>query len=51
MVTDGPILRKARQAAFELVKADPNLNQPKHELIRMRFMAEYQDKLERVNIS
>ena len=51
MVTDGPILRQARQAAFELVKDDPNLNQPQHELIRMRFMAEYQDKLDRVNIS
>ena len=51
MVTDGPILRKARQAAFELVKADPNLNQPAHELIRTRFMAEYQDKLEQANIS
>ena len=51
MVTDGPILRNARQAAFELVKADPNLNQPAHELIRTRFMAEYQDKLEQANIS
>ncbi|MDP6992231.1 MAG: ATP-dependent DNA helicase RecG [Candidatus Marinimicrobia bacterium] len=51
MVTDGPILRNARQAAFELVKADPNLNQPEHELIRTRFMAEYQDKLEQANIS
>ena len=51
MVTDGPILRKARQAAFQIVKADPNLNQPTHELIRTRFMMEYQDKLERVNIS
>jgi|TARA_Y100000310_G_scaffold330085_2_gene401108 ATP-dependent DNA helicase RecG len=51
MVTDGPILRKTRQAAFELVKDDPNLNQPDHELIRTRFMAEYQDKLEQANIS
>jgi hypothetical protein len=51
MVTDGPILRKARQAAFQIVKADPNLNQPTHELIRTRFMMEYQDKLERANIS
>ena len=51
MVTDGPILRKARQSAFELVKSDPNLNQPEHELIRIRFMNEYQDKLDRANIS
>ena len=51
MVTDGPILRKARKAAFEFVKADPNLNMPQHELIRTRFMAEYQDKLKRVSIS
>ena len=51
MVTDGPILRKARQAAFKLVKEDPNLNQPEHQLIRERFINEYQDKLEQVNIS
>ena len=51
MVTDGPILRKARQAAFKLVKDDPNLNQPENQLIRERFINEYQDKLEQVNIS
>ncbi len=51
MVTDGPILRKARKAAFELVKIDPNLNQSVHELIHTRFMSEYQDKLVQVNIS
>jgi len=50
-VTDGPILRKARKAAFELVKTDPNLNQSAHELIHTRFMSEYQDKLVQVNIS
>jgi len=27
------------------------LNQPEHELIRIRFMNEYQDKLDRANIS
>ena len=37
MITDGPILRKARQAAVELVKSDPNLNQPENELIRTRL--------------
>jgi len=31
MITDGPILRKARQSAFELVKSDPNLNQPEND--------------------
>ena len=51
MITDGPILRKARQSAFELVKSDPNLNQPENELIRTRFVNEYQDKLDRANIS
>jgi len=51
MITDGPILRKARQSAFELIKSDPNLNQPENELIRTRFMNEYQDKLDQANIS
>jgi ATP-dependent DNA helicase RecG len=51
MITDGHILRKARESAFELVKFDPNLNQPENELIRIRFMNEYQDKLDQANIS
>jgi ATP-dependent DNA helicase RecG len=51
MVTDGPILRSAREAAFNLVKNDPNLESSKHSLIRTQFIKDYQDKLHETNIS
>ena len=51
MLTDGPIIREAREAAFLVVKDDPSLSRTKHGLIRENFINEYQDKLEQVNIS
>jgi ATP-dependent DNA helicase RecG len=51
MVTDGPILRNAREAAFTLVKKDPSLSHQEHNLIRNRLVNEYQEKLQKVNIS
>ena len=51
MVTDGPILRKARTAAFDLVKKDATLSHQEHHQIRSRLVNEYQDKLQNVNIS
>jgi len=51
MVTDGPILRNARTAAFALVKKDSTLSQQEHNKIRSRLVNEYQDKLQNVNIS
>lgn len=51
MLTDGPIIRQARQAAFELVKNDPHLRKPEHAHIRRRFVSEYQHLLELVNIT
>ena len=51
MVTDGPIIRNAREAAFTLVKKDPSLSHQEHNLIRNRLVNEYQEKLQKVNIS
>jgi len=51
MLSDGPLIRQARQAAFELVTDDPHLRNPQNQAIRKRFMAEYQQMLEIVNIS
>ena len=51
MVTDGPILREARQAAFNLVGNDPNLENSENDLIRTQFIKNYQDKLHETNIS
>ncbi|MFC1581274.1 ATP-dependent DNA helicase RecG [Candidatus Neomarinimicrobiota bacterium] len=51
LVTDGPIIRSARTAAFDLIKSDPHLRRPLHLDIRSRFIQCYQDKLEFVNIN
>ena len=51
MVTDGPILRDARKAAFNLIGDDPNLENSENTLIRTQFIKNYQDKLHETNIS
>ena len=51
LVNDGPIIRQARQAAFDLVTEDPHLRKPENEHIRKRFVQDYQHMLEFVNIS
>ena len=51
MINDGPILREARIAAFNIVKEDLNLEKSENSLIRKHFMNEYQDKLHETNIS
>ena len=51
MVTDGPILRSARKAAFSLVEKDATLSHQEHNLIRDRLVNEYQEKLQKINIS
>ena len=50
MVTDGPIIRAARKAAFKLVAEDPHLRKPEHEALRQRFINDYQQMLDLVNI-
>jgi len=50
LVTDSTLIRDARQAAFELVARDPHLRKPEHDLLRQRFLKEYQHMLELVNI-
>lgn len=51
LVNDGPIIRKARQVAFDVVNHDPQLDKPEHAMIRSRFLEDYQHLLEFVNIS
>ena len=48
---DGPIIRKARKAAFILAGKDPNLISPENELIRRRFLKDYHDLYEGINLS
>ena len=51
MVTDGPILRSAREAAISLVKRDATLSHQEHNLIRNRLVEEYREKLQKINLS
>lgn len=51
LVKDGPIIREARRAAFDVVEEDPHLRLPGHGQIRKRFMRDYQHMLHMVNVS
>ncbi|RMF06886.1 MAG: ATP-dependent DNA helicase RecG, partial [Candidatus Neomarinimicrobiota bacterium] len=51
LVHDGPIIRQARQAAFDLIRADPHLRQPEHVALRTHFLTHYQPYLEYVRFS
>ncbi len=50
LVNDGQIIRDARKAAFKIIKVDPHLTDPANKKIRLRFMKDYQQMLEMVNI-
>jgi ATP-dependent DNA helicase RecG len=49
MVTDGPIIRKARKVAQEIAKSDPKLE--KHLLMKERLLKDYLQYLDTVTIS
>lgn len=51
LVQDGPIIRKARSVAFELVETDPDLSDPGQVLIKSRFLKEYRDLYEGLTLS
>lgn len=51
LVQDGPIIRQAREAAFNVVASDKHLRRPEHRTLRERFIKDYQDKLKLVNIA
>ncbi|MFC1480825.1 ATP-dependent DNA helicase RecG [Candidatus Neomarinimicrobiota bacterium] len=51
LVNDGPIIRVARQAAFELVKVDPLLQKPEHRGIQKVLRKKYQEQLAFLKIS
>lgn len=43
LVQDGPLIRVARKAAFDMVAGDPKLARPEHAALRRRFSRDYQD--------
>ncbi|MBN1756014.1 ATP-dependent DNA helicase RecG [bacterium] len=49
-VEDNILMRKAREEAFELIKADPDLNLKEHQLLRKVFIGEYEKKFHLYNI-
>ena len=50
LITDGNILREARQAAFDLVKNDSKLEKPQHLEIKDHFDKYYSYLLKGLNI-
>jgi ATP-dependent DNA helicase RecG len=50
-IDDGPIIRKTRKRAFQMVMEDPKLQMDKHQNIRKQFKENYRDMMEFVNIS
>ncbi|MFC1543078.1 ATP-dependent DNA helicase RecG [Candidatus Neomarinimicrobiota bacterium] len=51
LATDGPIIRAARQAAFDLAADDPYLQKPANREIRRRLIRNYQPMLENLGVS
>ncbi|MCH7574209.1 MAG: ATP-dependent DNA helicase RecG [Candidatus Marinimicrobia bacterium] len=51
LVTDGPIIRSARKAAFAMVQKDPDLRSGEHRLLRQVLIHRYQDQLDFVKVN
>jgi len=51
LASDGPIIRAARQAAFDLVDEDPNMQKPENREIRRRLVHNYQHMLSHLGVS
>ncbi len=51
LVSDGPIIRKARTVAFNVVENDPDLSHPDQALIKKRFIKEYRDLYESLTLA
>ena len=44
LVTDGPIVEKARKQAAALVKMDPELSHPEHRMLTETLFRQYREK-------
>ncbi|MBA7627232.1 MAG: ATP-dependent DNA helicase RecG [Calditrichaeota bacterium] len=51
LATDGPIIRVARQAAFDVVSDDPNIQKPENREIHRRLVHDYQHMLSNLGVS
>ena len=51
MVTDGSLIRKARQAAFRLIEKDPELNERSNQRMKETFIKDYSQYLDSINLS
>tara|TARA_B100000929_G_scaffold115100_1_gene91309 strand:- start:263 stop:781 length:519 start_codon:yes stop_codon:yes gene_type:complete len=49
MITDGPIIRKARKLAIDIIDKDPKLEN--HALIKKRVMIDYKDRLDIIKLN
>jgi ATP-dependent DNA helicase RecG len=50
LVTDGPIIAQAREAAFAVVEADPELERPEHQTIKEVFHAASQRQMQYADV-
>ena len=50
LITDGEIIREARQFAFDLVDADPNLRSKSNKEIRRIFKNNYSDQIKNLKL-
>ena len=44
LVKDNPILKRARSEAFDILKDDPKLKKPEHQLMKQQYQILYSDK-------
>ena len=51
LAVDGPLLEKAREEAFGLVKSDPELQHPENRTIRNVYARRYRDKFGLINVA
>ncbi len=49
MIADGPIIRKARSLAKNIIDEDPLLD--KHTLIKKRVLIDYKERLELIKLN
>ena len=51
MITDGPIIKDAREAAFSIIEKDPSLDDNINGLMKKWFMSHYSAYLDKINLS
>ncbi|HXC62505.1 MAG TPA: hypothetical protein VNV63_07510, partial [Nitrospiria bacterium] len=51
VLRDAKVLEEAREAAFKLIRQDPQLSHPAHQGLKTSLIRKWQDRLELITIS